>query len=177
MAAEVIKINESGITMAIGSSRRLTVTILPNDGTDTITWSSSNQNAVVVDETGYIIGKSAGNAEITATTGTLTTSCSVSVLANYALVNVADAKRRLSIDFDNQDIELQSRIDAIMSYVTYSTGIKAYEFASLDAEIQNLAKEYILSALYYDYYDQRTELNNKRLTCMMKQLQVLASAI
>ena len=177
MAAEVIKINESGVTMAIGSSRKLSVTILPSDGTEVVTWTSSNTSVATVNETGFVIGKSAGNVTITATLGTLTASCSVSVLANYTLVSIAEAKKRLSIDFNNQDEELQSRIDSVMSYITYATGIKACDFASLDTEIQKLAKEYVLSALYYDYYDQRTELNNARLTAIMKQLQIAGGIV
>ena len=177
MAAEVIKLNYSEIKMAAGSSRKISATVLPASN-ETVSWSSSNEAVAVVDTTGYIIAKSAGSATITAQAGAgLSDSCSVTVSNAYVLVSVEEAKERLSIDFDNKDGEIQRRINSIIADLTYGSGIKAGEFASLDTEVQDLAKEYVLKTLYYDYYDLHNELNDSRLTRIMKQLQVIGGAI
>lgn len=70
----------------IGSSQ-LTVTVLPEDAPNkTVTWSSSNTAVATVSETGLVMGKSAGNATITATTedGHKTATCEVTVTASNA---------------------------------------------------------------------------------------------
>lgn len=175
--ATAIRLDQTTIKTSVGAVRRLSVIVVPSNSEDEIVWSSSNESVATVDENGLIVACGEGSAVISVTVGGLTDSCAVSVDRNYLLVSVAEAKRRLSIDFDNQDDELQSRIDSIIADLTFGTGIKASEFASLDAEIQNLAKEYVLRSLYYDYYDLHSELNDSRLTRIMKQLQFIATAL
>lgn len=175
--ATAIRLDQATIKTSVGAVSRLSVIVVPSDSDEDIVWSSSNDSVATVNEDGVIVACGEGSAVISVTVGGLSDSCAVSVDRRYSLVSVADAKKRLSIDFDNQDEELQSRIDSIIADLTFGTGIKASEFASLDAEIQNLAKEYVLKCLYYDYYDLHNELNDSRLTRIMKQLQVIATAL
>lgn len=93
---------------------------------------------------------------------------------NFRIATLAEGRTRLSIDFSDRDDEIQSRMNAIIGYLVFATGIKEAEYENLDDEIKALAKEYVLSCLFYDYYDLHTELNDRRLTAIIKQLQCLA---
>lgn len=106
------------------------------------------------------------------------------------LVTLAEAKERLSIDFNSKDGEITGLINAIEGYLYTATGLK---LTALKAEIvkeetlelynaQLLAaayeaKEYVLLRAYLDYYGAHTEIDDLRLTALMKQLQVSALAV
>ncbi|MBQ3820854.1 MAG: Ig-like domain-containing protein, partial [Bacteroidales bacterium] len=58
---------EPSIEMIVGDTRPLSVTIFPDDATNqTVTWSSSNNNVVTVNENGMLTAVGAGSASITA---------------------------------------------------------------------------------------------------------------
>lgn len=92
------------------------------------------------------------------------------------LVTLAEAKERLSIDFDTKDSEITGMINAIEGYLFNATGLDfTYSYITDDLDFnRNLAKEYVLLSLYLDYYNAHTEIDDLRLTKIMKQLQVAA---
>ena len=92
---ESIKFNKSSLTLEVGKSEQLKVTINPSNATDKkITWSSSNESIVTVDENGNVKAIKVGNAEVTATTSNgKSTICSakvvgddVNILNNYCVL-------------------------------------------------------------------------------------------
>lgn len=77
------------LTLKINEKATLTATVEPENATfKSLTWTSSNPNIAEVDATGRVMGVSAGQAEITATTvdGGFETRCKVTV-TNEVLVN------------------------------------------------------------------------------------------
>ncbi len=106
------------------------------------------------------------------------------------LVTLAEAKERLSIDFSTKDNEITGRINAIEGYLFNATGL---DLKKLKVEIDKdetledvnqirlstayVAKEYVLLKLYLDYYGSHTEIDNLRLTQLMKQLQISSLAV
>lgn len=129
------------------------------------------------------------------------------------LVTLAEAKERLSIDFNDKDGEITGLINAIEGYLTNATGLN---IKTLKAEMDKaepkpgiekplpdeddeliiplsddteeetnqqllatayVAKEYVLLKVKLDYYGAHTELDDLRLTNLMKQLQVSAFAV
>ena len=93
------------------------------------------------------------------------------------LVTLEEAKDRLSIDFDTKDNDITLMTNSIESYLSFATGVDfgEYAIAPLASDnFVNLAKEYVLLKLYLDYYNTHTELDDARLTQIMKQLQVAA---
>lgn len=85
------------------------------------------------------------------------------------IVTLAECKERLSIDFDTKDNEITIMANSIESYLFYGAGI---ENVQIDDKVLSLAKEYVLFKLYLDYYNVHTQINDLRLTAIMKQLQV-----
>ena len=77
--AESVTLDRQQLQLYRGESTRLTATMLPADTTDTLTWSSSNQKVVTV-ENGVINAVGAGEAVVTVTTSQgKTASCTVTV--------------------------------------------------------------------------------------------------
>lgn len=86
--------DETKTLSAIGESATLTATLIPANTTDTVTWSTSDSNVVnVVD--GVITAVSIGEAVITATCGTQTASCAVSVevVPDFVVVGAFNARK------------------------------------------------------------------------------------
>ena len=93
------------------------------------------------------------------------------------IVTLAEAKERLSIDFDTKDNEITIMTNSIESYLSFATGIDFgdYSYIPTDSDnVLNLVKEYVLFKLYLDYYNAHTEIDDLRLTNILKQLQVVA---
>ncbi len=70
-----LKISDTDETIYIGSKYVLTVT-----GASSVNWSSSNANVATVDKNGVVTAKSAGTAIIKASSGTMSVSCTITVV-------------------------------------------------------------------------------------------------
>ena len=74
-----IELDASSKTMTVGEKAKLTATVKPDDSTDKVTWKSNNDKIVSVDENGNITALATGTTEITATAGSLSAVCKVTV--------------------------------------------------------------------------------------------------
>lgn len=103
------------------------------------------------------------------------------------IVTLAECKERLSIDFDTKDNEITIMANSIESKLFIGAGIRPNFLSKVQSSnlvsetkletanyVYNIAKEYVLLKLYLDYYNAHTQLDDMRLTSMMKDLQVLA---
>ena len=80
---ESVAVDPDKTTVKVGECKQLNVTISPENASDqTVTWTSSEQSIVTVDENGKITGVKPGTAAITVTTANgLTATCTVTVTA------------------------------------------------------------------------------------------------
>lgn len=93
------------------------------------------------------------------------------------IVTLAEAKERLSIDFDTKDNEITTMVKSIESYFSFATGIELSTLETDNEKAYNVAKEYVLLKLYLDYYNAHTALDDLRLTNLLNQLKVVAHVI
>jgi len=78
-----IEINDASYSLtSIGGTQNVDYTVTPEDTTDAISWSSSDETVATV-ANGVITAVGLGTATITATCGTLSDTCSVSVSVAY----------------------------------------------------------------------------------------------
>ena len=78
--AESIALDRTELVLTIGATDKLTATVLPEDVTDkTVTWTSSDDTIVKVDEEGNIQALALGEAIITAACGEQSATCKVTV--------------------------------------------------------------------------------------------------
>ena len=81
-----ITLNKSELTLTAGNSdTSLTANVTPTDSTDTVVWSSNKPEVATVDPaTGKVTAVSVGEAIITATAGTKTATCTVTVTCAHS---------------------------------------------------------------------------------------------
>ncbi|MDE7433439.1 MAG: leucine-rich repeat protein, partial [Lachnospiraceae bacterium] len=84
-----VTLNKSSVLLKRGTSQQLSLTVVPINFTDKVTWKSSNENVAIVTENGRITAKDYGTAVITVTVGNLTSSCKVTVSANTIFLDKA----------------------------------------------------------------------------------------
>ena len=74
-----VKLDQTSITLDVGSSKQLTATVEPDNATDkTVTWSTSD-NSIASVSNGLVRGAKKGTAIITATVGDKNATCNVTV--------------------------------------------------------------------------------------------------
>lgn len=71
------------------NSVTLTATVAPTNTTDSVSWKSSNTNVATVSSSGVVSAKAAGTATITATCGSKTATCAITIIAVQMDVDVA----------------------------------------------------------------------------------------
>ena len=92
-----VTVSPTSLTMEIGDSKSLTVTVNPSDATDkTYTVSSDNTGVVEIDKSNNVVAKGAGTANVTVTTtdGAQTATCKVTV--NKPLMTIEASPTSLS---------------------------------------------------------------------------------
>jgi len=80
-----VRLNKTELTLIVGETDTLIASVLPEDADNkAVSWESSDNDIVAVDDNGNITAKEVGTALITATTkdGGKTASCSVTVFCN-----------------------------------------------------------------------------------------------
>ncbi|MBQ6302047.1 MAG: Ig-like domain-containing protein [Bacteroidales bacterium] len=84
-----ISLNTSSMTMKVGETKSLSATVTPSNATDkTVTWKSSDSSVATVDSNGKVTAKSAGSVTISATAGSFTANCSVTVVVPVESVSL-----------------------------------------------------------------------------------------
>lgn len=74
-----VSIADSQKTIYVGSTTALTATVLPADTTDALIWKSSDSSIAAVDSNGNVTGRKEGTVTITASAGSYSDTCTVTV--------------------------------------------------------------------------------------------------
>lgn len=106
-----ISLNKQELTLAKGNTEALTATLKPADASQTIAWSSNNEDVATVDQSGNVTAIGKGNTIITAKAGEYTAECKVTVnipLNDISIKSTADTIKKgqtaqLSIVYNPED--------------------------------------------------------------------------
>lgn len=78
-----IELNQSKLTLGVGKSATLKLTVTSDLSSQTVVWTSDDTNIATVDQNGKVTGISTGTAYITVTVGKYKASCTVTISKNY----------------------------------------------------------------------------------------------
>ena len=85
-----ISLNKKSTSIVAGSTETLTATVTPSASTDKVTWSSDNESVATVSSAGVVSAVATGTANITATAGSYSDTCAVTVTCNHSLSTVPE---------------------------------------------------------------------------------------
>lgn len=101
VSATSVTLNQSMAEIKRYGKVTLTATPEPADTTDTLEWSSADPTIATVDENGVVTGVKAGTVNITATYGSVSASCAVTVINQYGTTDAPiDVKGALQVGED-----------------------------------------------------------------------------
>ena len=99
-----IHVDKTSMSLSAGKTGQITATVNPSDDVDkSVKWVSSNTNVATVDANGTVVGVSAGNATITASTngGAYKATTTVTVTAPTKVTSVTVDKTSMSLTSGN----------------------------------------------------------------------------
>jgi uncharacterized protein YjdB len=101
-----VSLNNSNLSFtALNATQTLTATPTPSNTTDTVTWKSSNTAIATVSSTGVVTSKSDGTCTITATCGSKSATCSVTVSS----MQITPIQNKINVDTTNGDVRLDMK--------------------------------------------------------------------
>ena len=119
-----VSLDKNHMTIIVGNSSSLTVTVLPDDATDkSVTW-RSNDTYVATVENGVVKGVGVGSATITATAGNVSATCNVLV--------VLDSADGVSARFYGGNFELVDNV--VLAGGEMSFGVKNFSSEAIHVE-------------------------------------------
>ncbi len=98
-----IELDAFSKTMTVGDKAMLTATVKPADTTDKVVWTSSKPTVAAVDENGNITALATGTTEITATAGSVSAQCTITVAKEAQ--NIKDTKKYPSVPKDYAKVD------------------------------------------------------------------------
>ena len=154
-----ISITEQNIILNKGENETLTVTYNPENTTEdkTVTWESSNEDAVTVSEDGVITAVGAGNATITAKVGDKTATTQVEVKVPLENISLNETEKELN------------KGDNLQLTVTYNpedtTADKTVKWTSTDDTVATVDENGKVTALKAGTTYIKAKVEDKEVSC------------
>lgn len=100
-----ISLNQSALSFGtLGTTQQLTATVTPADSSDAVTWTSSNQSVATVSSSGLVTSIAYGTATITATAGSVSATCSVTI-AQATLTSISAVYTQSGTVYDTDSLD------------------------------------------------------------------------
>ena len=162
VAVESVALNKTDLTLEVGTSATLTVTILPDNAADkAVSWSSSNDAVATVSETGTVTAIAEGRAVITAKVGQKSASCTVTV--PHVVIPVE------SITLDNTEITLEVGSKTTLKATVSPAGADNPEvtWTTSDASIATVTQDGVVEAIAEGTATITAKAGEKTATCVV----------
>ena len=132
--ATSINIEKDTIVLnSIGETETLAATVLPENTSDIIAWSSDDESVATIDQNGKVTAVAAGTATITATAGSVSDTCEVTVINN----------QKATIDFTDKNAYSVAKPSSAQSEAVQAT-VGGYNLNLLNAYNSNGSNEYLM---------------------------------
>ncbi|MCC8048488.1 MAG: S-layer homology domain-containing protein, partial [Oscillospiraceae bacterium] len=132
VAVTGVTLDESAVELTVGDTLTLTATVTPENATDpTVTWKSGKASIARVDENGIVTALKAGSAVITATAGSYSATCTVTVTAQEV------ASTGAALNVETAAIAVGGTVPVTVSLVPDDTteSIAETEYESSDSSV------------------------------------------
>ena len=172
-----ISLNKTSASVVAGRTLQLRANLQPAGASGTVTWTTNNTNVATVNSAGLITAKTAGTATITATVGTYSASCAVTVteaVISYGTlenpISVADAIEIIDITGTSPTPQPLYVKGIVSSNDAYSTQYSNYYHVWLENNQNNVADSFQLfkakaSTSITNTYDEENELKDLEIVC------------
>ncbi len=132
-----ISLNKATASVQVGKTTQLNASLEPYGATGTVTWTSNNTSVATVNSTGLVTGKAVGEAIVTATCGTYSASCTVTVAEAVNIYGTQDdpltvSEARQLIDDGNTSEKMY--VKGIVSSSKYSSQYDNFDYVWLKNE-------------------------------------------
>ena len=124
--ATSVTLNKSTLSLEVGETEKLTVTVTPVHSTDPLSWSTSDAEKATVANDGTVTAVAEGTAVITATVGDVQATCTVTVTA------------KSTPDPDDPD-DPDPQIEAVKAYDFTSSSFDASEWTAVNVGAGNVS--------------------------------------
>ncbi len=157
-----IEVTPTAVTLDKGKTKQLAATVEPSFAYDkTVTWMSSNSAIATVSASGLVTAKAAGNAVITAKSGTKTATCSVTVKAVSSVIEVSEiilnqTKAEMTV---GKTMQLTAQIKPSNSTIREAT------WSSSDEKLASVSKSGMVTAKEAGTVKISAKAGNKTAVC------------
>ena len=157
-----IRLNKSELPLIKGQQEVLTATVEPEEATDkTVSWSSSDESIVSVDQNGQLLAVNAGAAIVTAKSGTKSATCSVTVTIPVESISLNLTEKTIKI---NETVQLSAEI-----YPSEATN-QTVQWSSSDASIASVRSDGLVRGLKEGQATITASAENKPAICVITVL-------
>ena len=160
IAATEIKLSDTAVELEVDGTKPLTATLTPADSTDKITWTSSDETVVSVDETGKITALKVGEATITAKANeTVSAQCKVTVVAKTIAVD------SISLDKTTANLNKGDTLELTATVKPDDATDKTVTWASSDEKVVTVDEKGVVTAIGAGKAVVTAKAGSKTATC------------
>ena len=141
-----LEIKTESTNCFVGKSQQLSTAFYPNDSTDDLLWSSSDETVATVSQKGVVTGLKAGNVVITASCSNFDKHATVDIKVDEVVSN----KIVLQTDIDNQDgnfVLKQGKSGKVVALLDEDATVFDVVFASSNDKVAQIGADGVVRAL------------------------------
>ena len=152
-----VTLDQTGATLKVGETITLTATVKPDDATDkTVTWTSSNKYVASVDQNGRITANTGGTATITATSGSFSATCKVTVIVPV---------ENITLNMVSKTIKVNETILLIAVVSPSNATNQTIQWTSSDNSIASVSSDGLVKGLKEGFATITASADNQSATC------------
>ena len=152
-----VTLNQTSASLKVGETVTLTATVKPDDATDkTVKWTSSNKYVASVDQNGRITANTGGTATITATSGSFSATCKVTVIVPV---------ENITLNMVSKTIKVNETILLIAVVSPSNATNQTIQWTSSDNSIASVSSDGLVKGLKEGFATITASADNQSATC------------